>query len=378
MRVTHIIEQWLPLTQTWLASAIRHLPQPIDSTIVCRRVTPDAAPAPGALVVAPALVAGSIGKLVDRLMPGLEPGRIARVVASRNPALVHGHFGPAGWDGIAASRRAGVPLIVSFYGLDVDAVPRNARRWRARYQRVFEVADRVLALGPWMAGRLVASGADPDRIVIHHLGVPVSEIGFLPRRWTGERPLRILIAASFREKKGIPVALAALAEIRRRTPLAITLVGDAANPREERERVRIFDTIDREVLGDAVRHLGFVSHQDLLRLAADHDLLVAASMTASDGDSEGTPMTLVELAATGIVVVTTRHADIPEIVVEGRTGFLAEPDDRESLVVAIERAIAEAQVWPAIGEAARAHAANEFDSIEQGRRLAALYASLGR
>jgi colanic acid/amylovoran biosynthesis glycosyltransferase len=379
MRVVHILDEWLPLTQTWLASSIGHLPSSVSSTVVCRRLTVEATSPLAEIVQVPSVFGGVIGRVVDAVMPGLEPGRLARQVEILGPDVLHAHFGAAGWDARAAADRVKRPFLVSFYGLDVDALPRGSRKWRSRYQRILDDAAMVLALGPWMADRLVGQGADPSRITVHHLGVPVSELAFRPRSWKGDRPLRILIASSFREKKGIPLAIEALADLRRRVPLTITLVGDSSgHPREEQEKRRIIDTIAREGMGDTIRQLGYVAHTDLLQLALDHDLLVAASMTARDGDSEGTPMALVELAATGVIVVSTRHADIPEIVADGVTGFIAESGDRESLVAAIERSIAAADRWPSIGSAARARMTREFDAPTQGRRLAELYRQVAR
>jgi colanic acid/amylovoran biosynthesis glycosyltransferase len=379
MRVVHILDEWLPLTQTWLASSIGHLPSTLSSTVVCRRLTAEATSPLAAIVQVPSVFGGVIGRVVDAVMPGLEPGRLARQVEILGPDVLHAHFGAAGWDARAAADRVKKPFLVSFYGLDVDALPRGSRKWRSRYQRILDEAAMVLALGPWMADRLVGQGADPSRITVHHLGVPVSELAFRPRTWDQSRPLRVLIASSFREKKGIPLAIEALASLRRRVPLSITLVGDASgHPREVQEKRRITDTIAREGMGDTVRQLGYVAHADLLQLALDHDLLVAASMTAHDGDSEGTPMALVELAATGVIVVTTRHADIPEIVADEMTGFLAEQGERDSLAGAIERAIANADRWPSIGTSARSHVTREFDATTQGRRLAELYQQIAQ
>jgi colanic acid/amylovoran/stewartan biosynthesis glycosyltransferase WcaL/AmsK/CpsK len=374
MRVAHILDEWLPLTQIWLASSIRHLPSEVTSTVVARRLTVDATPPPGELSHVPSVAHGLAGKVVDVLAPWFEPGRLARRVKGQDIDVLHAHFGAAGWDARAAAALVGKPFVVSFYGLDVEALPRGSRRWRGRYRRIFDDASLILALGPWMSSRLAMQGADPARIVVHHLGMPVGELAFRPRAWEGDRPLRVLIASSFREKKGIPLAIEALASVRRRVPLDITLVGDAsAIPREQQEKERIVETIVREGMSDVVHHVGYVSHADLLALASEHDLLVAASLTARDGDTEGTPMTLVELAATGIVVVSTRHADIPEIVDDEVTGFLAEPGDRDSFIGAIERAVTRGARWPAIGAAARAHAIDEFDADRQGRRLAELY-----
>jgi colanic acid/amylovoran biosynthesis glycosyltransferase len=379
MRVLHIVDTWLPLTQNWLASSIRHIPPSVDSTVVSRSLSPDAPAAPDAFVRVPPLAGGVVGRVVDVVAPRLEPGRLARGVADLDVDVIHAHFGAAGWDARSVADRLDRPFVVSFYGLDVDALPRGSRRWRRRYVQVFKDAAMVLALGPWMADRLMVHGADPARIAVHHLGVPVSDVAFRSRSWDGSRPLRVLIASSFREKKGIPIALEALASIRQRVPISVTLVGDATTyGPEQQEKARILEVIARTGMDDVVRRLGFVSHAELLRLALEHDLFVAASTTAADGDSEGTPMALVELAATGVIVVTTRHADIPEIVLDETTGFLADQGQRDSFIDALERAIAQEVRWPSIGAAARAHISGEFDADTQGERLAALYRRVAR
>ena len=379
MRVAHILDTWLPLTQNWLASSIRHLPRTVSSTVFCRRLTADAIPTPDELVHVPSLAHGTLGRMVDVALPGLEPGRMARQANGRNLDVLHAHFGAAGWDARSAARLLDRPFLVSFYGLDVDALPRGSRRWRARYERIFNDASLILTLGPWMSQRLATRGADPARIAVHHLGVPVADVAFHSRSWDGVRPLRVLIASSFREKKGIPVAIGSLASVSRRVPLEITLIGDASGyGREQDEKREIFQSIAREGMDDRVRHLGYVPHSELMRMSFDHDLLVAASMTAADGDSEGTPMALVELAATGIIVVSTRHADIPEIISDEATGFLAEPGERVSLIDAIERSLAHVDRWPSIGTSARAHVMAEFDASTQGQRLAAHYRAIAR
>lgn len=379
MRVVHLLNEWLPLTQTWLASAIRCLPPTVASTIVHRRLTRDPLAPPAELVHVPTLARGVAARAIDTLLPGFEAERLARRVAPLAPDVLHAHFGPSGWDARIAARRTGAPFVVSFYGLDADGLPRGSRKWRGRYRRIFDEAELVLALGPWMADRLAGHGADPRRSAIHHLGVRVADLAFRPRAWDGHRPVRVLIASSFRAKKGIPLAIEALAEVRRRIPIKVTLVGDAsANPREQREKQRILDAIRRVGMTDAVARLGFVAHPDLLALALDHDILLAPSLTAPDGDTEGTPMTLVELAASGIMVVATRHADIPEVVADEETGYLGTEGDLESLVEAIDRCAASAERWPAIGAAARSHISRDFDAVTQGQRLAEHYRRLAQ
>ena len=58
---------------------------------------------------------------------------------------------------------------------------------------------------------------------------------------------------------------------------------------------------------------------------------VQHSITALDGDMEGTPVTILEASAAGIPVISTRHAGIPDVIVDGETGLLVEEHDVEGM-----------------------------------------------
>jgi glycosyltransferase involved in cell wall biosynthesis len=58
---------------------------------------------------------------------------------------------------------------------------------------------------------------------------------------------------------------------------------------------------------------------------------VQHSVTASHGDSEGTPVAILEAGAIGLPVVSTRHGGIKDVVVEGQTGFLVEEGDVQGM-----------------------------------------------
>ena len=70
-----------------------------------------------------------------------------------------------------------------------------------------------------MANLLAMLGCPEDKIRVVYLGIELDKTPFTPRIWAPGEPLRILIAASFREKKGIPYALQALAQLQEKTPL---------------------------------------------------------------------------------------------------------------------------------------------------------------
>ena len=301
---------------------------------------------------------------------------IFRSIARQSgPVVVHSHFGPQGWLDRVPVRTIHATHVVSFYGYDVDRLPQNHPEWRDRYRMLFSDVDGVLCEGPRMLERVIALGCPQMKAHLHHLGVDVNAIAFRPRTWQQSDPLRVLLASTFFEKKGLPYAIQALARVRRHVPLQVSLVGDAVPlERSQREKQAILESIQRCGMEGAVKLCGFVSQAQLLELAYRHHLFLAPSVTASDGDNEGgAPMVIPLLAATGMPMVSTFHRDIPHVVLDRITGRLAEERDVAGLADCIEWFAADPARWVPMVTAARSHIESEFNSALQGGKLAAIY-----
>ena len=190
--------------------------------------------------------------------------------------------------------------------------------------------------------------------------------------------MRVLVAASFQEKKGIPYAIEALGRLSREFPVELTIVGDANEEERSRaEKGRILDALERHVMKTLTRMPGYRTHAALFEEAFRHHVFLSPSVTAGDGDTEGgAPVTLIEMAATGMPVVATRHCDIPEIVRHGETGFLAPERDAGALVENLRWLVAHPAEWERIARTARLHIEAEYDVVRQGERLAAIYREL--
>ena len=73
--------------------------------------------------------------------------------------------------------------------------------------------------------------------------------------------------------------------------------------------------------------IGWQTQPAVRDLLADSDILVAPSVTAEDGDEEGIPVAIMEAMATGLPVISTWHAGIPELVDDGVSGLLVPERD---------------------------------------------------
>jgi colanic acid/amylovoran biosynthesis glycosyltransferase len=168
------------------------------------------------------------------------------------------------------------------------------------------------------------------------------------------------------EKKGIPDAVRAVALASKQIPIQMTIVGGPAPGRKGREeKQRILKAIQEAGVGGCVRLTGPVPYQELYQIAAEHHVLFQPSRTSSTGDTEGgIPVSLIELGGSGMSAVSTRHADIPEVVLDGETGFLTEEGEVDGQAAALIRLATTPGLINRMGQAMARHVAREFQQDE--------------
>jgi colanic acid/amylovoran biosynthesis glycosyltransferase len=278
-------------------------------------------------------------------------GALARTLGALRGAapfdIVHCHYGPMGLRYAVAASLWKAPLVVSFYGYDVSRYPRE--RGDAVYAPLFAQAPTVTSLSVHMDARLHALGCATQRIRRVPLSVEPSDqhesSGRVPR---DDSALRLLTVARLVEKKGIVHALRAIARVRDEMPgLRYDVIGDGplrADLEALAATLGIADRVHfhRAVAGDSVQ-----------RAMNDADLFVLPSVTATDGDEEGTPTVLLEAAYRRLPVLATRHAGIPEVVVDGESGVLVAEGDDAALAEGLRAMVRARERWPGMGETGR-------------------------
>ncbi len=116
-----------------------------------------------------------------------------------------------------------------------------------------------------------------------------------------------------------------------------------------------------ERLGIPHDHVVLSSRDDLARAYHGVDVCLVTSR------QEGGPKAVLEAMATGVPLVTTRVGQATELVRDGENGLLADVDDVEALVAAVERVHADgelrARMRAAGRETAEAHAEERLDQL---------------
>jgi colanic acid/amylovoran biosynthesis glycosyltransferase len=186
--------------------------------------------------------------------------------------------------------------------------------------------------------------------------------------------IRILHCASLREKKGHEFALRAFAKVKQQFPnIEFTIIGDG--PLLGKLKI----LTEHLGVADSVKFLGVKSHDDAIKEFLRAQILLYPSVTAVDGDTEGgAPVTIIEALATGMPVVSSFHADIPEVIKDGVTGLLAPERDVEQLAQHLRFLLSNPLCWTSMGDAARAHVEKSYNLRLQLERLGEIYSILDR
>lgn len=382
-KVLHLKDgAFLPVTENWIHTQIRSLRR--WEPIVYCATRENAEGFPVARVRTFDWKKKNAASLINRLFArfGAVSPAMAAAMESDAPSLIHAHFGPSGWGAIGLKRRFKVPLVTTFYGYDLTQLPESEPVWRERYRRLFEAGDLFLVEGGEMRRRLIALGCPEEKIAVQHIGVDVGAIPFRPREADASGEIRILAAATFTEKKGLPYAVEAVGRVQRAHPgwkLRLTIIGDSrGSAADDEEKGKILAAIAASGLRDKVALLGFRTHAQLHDEFPKHHLFLAPSVTARDGNTEGgAPVSIIEASASGMPVVSTTHCDIPEVVVDGAGGCLVPERDPAALAEKLEFLVGNAPRWPEFARAGRRHVEESYDSAKLGPSLEKAYDSVG-
>ncbi len=141
------------------------------------------------------------------------------------------------------------------------------------------------------------------------------------------RPFQVLTVASLRDYKGIPVLIEACRLVRHRIPgLRWELIGGGP------DRAALEEQIAAAGVGDVLTLAGPKPEDHVAERLRSADAFVLTSVVMPDMRMEGIPVVLMEALASGLPTVATRISGIPELVIDGDTGWLV--PDRDPAAVA--------------------------------------------
>jgi len=287
---------------------------------------------------------------------------LAERLAEEEVDLLHAHFAQdAAHVTCWAASLMGLPFTVTTHARDIF-VPKSADRLR----QVLENADSIVTISDFNAAFMedMLGPELSEKIRVIRLGVNADTLPPLAEAAGGGE---VCVASGLAEKKGVHVLLEAARILRERgRELNCTVIGG------DREGRRL-DGYRRAVEGGRLSRMldfpGALDSEETLNRLASASLCVMPSVSARDGDMDGIPVCLMEAAAMGVPIVSTRLSGIPELVIHGETGLLAEPGDPESLADNLQWAMNHPAEMERMAARGRERAARLFDSSASARAV---------
>ncbi len=266
-------------------------------------------------------------------------------------------------------KKLDLPLLTTFHGIDVSLFARDFI-YRLRLKKLFREASVFLVRSNRMKDDVLDLGCPSEKAVVHYGGIDVNKFRFRKRGPNGEE-VKILMCGRFVEKKGFEYGIRAFAKLGKiHKNIALTLIGDG------KLRKKMENLVDSLNLSHRVQFLGMLPHEEVQREMEVSDIFLSPNLVARNGDKEGIPNTIKEAMATGLPVVSTYHAGIPELVIDKKTGFLVPEKDVDGLVDRLEYLIAHPELWEKLGAQGREVVEEKFNLSTQVRKLEKIYRSL--
>ena len=307
------------------------------------------------------------GSKVRKLIKALEGLiRAFLILLTKKVDLVHVH----GSDIVSSNRKYfyirlaglfGVKIIYHFHGaLFIDHYVQAAKHTKMRMKRLFEFADTVICLSDgWRNSIIDIAPAAKIKMMPNAVKLPELQ----PVR-AAEKPVRLAFLGLVGERKGV----FDLVRVVRRLindghDIRLNIAGNG-------DIDRLNEMISGLQLSEKVSYLGWISEIQRDRLLRRTDIYVLPSY------GEGMPMSVLEAMSYSIPVVSTNVGGIPELVLEGETGYLVEPGDIEALYHSLTMLIADEGLRTRLGAKGRQIVAEKHDLNTIVRKLDGIYGEL--
>lgn len=292
--------------------------------------------------------------------------KMKRLLQGQELDLIHAQFGGNAIRILPLAKQLNIPLIVSFHGFDASR-KLASRSYREGLKVVFDYASAIIVCNPGMGDALPLSESNKKKV--HWVPYGIDNEQFSNDTSAAQtNSFSVLHVGRLVEKKGVPDLIHAFAKATKEADqMTLHIVGGGRETGECRMLVKKYG------LETKVIFHGWKSSREVKELMQQCDVFVLNSRVASNGETEGLPVGLLEAMAMGCSVLSTRHAGIPLAIENEVSGILVDERDTDSLSQQILRLYHNKELRKAMGKAARAKVENQFTMKRMHENLRDIY-----
>ena len=252
-------------------------------------------------------------------------------------------------------------VVVVFHGYDLSHY--IGIHGESIYQNLFQQVDLLQPISQHWQQKLIDLGCNPDKITMHHMGIDCHKFQYIVRQ-SQNSGINLVSVARLVEKKGLKYSIQAVAQlIPRYRDLNYQIVGDGLLKTELQQLIEELD------VSNNIKLVGWKKQEEVAAIIDKADLVLAPSVTSSDGDCEGIPVSLMESMAKGLPVLSTLHSGIPELIEDGVSGYLLPEREIEELASKIEYLIANPDLRLKMGQNGRVKVLKDYNIDLLNERL---------
>jgi len=377
-KIAHLISEYLISNQTYIYDQLLDHEDKYEIIVISRSLFPGRKNFPFKRVYALVPWSRVYSKLVsinEGVVDKLSEKYFEFQLRKEKIDLLHAHFGTFGTKLVNLKERLGIPLLVSFYGDDASAAPKR-KEWEEGYKRLFEKADSFIAICEDMKQELISHGCPEEKIHIVHVATDLNTYSYKERNIPEDgTTINFLKIAKFEGKKGIKYLLEAFNRLSNKMDnVKLTLVGYGPDLDKIKYQIDNLNLEDNVELIDTTE----ITKTDeifplIKKLLQKKDIFVHPSLTTENNDKEGTPTIIMAASSCGMPVISTKHAGIPEVVVDGETGYLVPEKDVDALYKKMKYLAENPMLWNKMGKAGRKHIEKEFSRKSLTKNLQKVY-----
>ena len=278
--------------------------------------------------------------------------RLSRLIKQVTPDVIHAHD-PHGVAmaalALSMSTQPAKPPLIASRRVDFRMKGNTLSRWKYRQVDCFICAsDAIRQL-------LLSDGVEPARAITVHEGIDLERVELAPPAklheefWLPHHAPLVGNVAALVPHKGQRHLIEAAMLVLRQVPDARFVIAGEGELRESLERMIKENRLEKHVM-----LVGF--RPDVLSLHKAFDIFAMSSVT------EGLGTSLLDAMASSKPIVATTAGGIPEVVVDGETGFLVPPRDHQAMADALVKLLKDPELRKKMGHAGLARARRKFSA----------------
>lgn len=214
-----------------------------------------------------------------------------------------------------------IPIVANVLGYEIhkkDVLESNT----AIYSKLGKYNSFVIPVAKNMVPKLKNLGFSDEQIVYSPIGAKEDFFKISP----SYESYQFLAIGRFAETKSPQISIKAFAKVLEKFPHAKFVFAGDGELFEECQQL-----IEELQLSDKIDLVGWIDQETQMKLLSESTVFIQHSVTAENGDAEGTPVAIIEASAAGLPVVSTKHGGIIDTIIDGETGFLVDEHDLDSM-----------------------------------------------